>query len=188
MSTPSAKPQNIADRLTRLYAQTTPSTRRAGAAWYWRASDTIAAMASESGLPTDVVADVVAVLSPQCPWARNVAGARLALALHAAGADWTDAKAATVYGANVRKAWRILDGDRSALRGPKVEAFGANLRGDLSYVTVDVWATRAAIGRDLPGKDRAAIIAGYRIAARRAGVSPAEFQAIIWCHVRGSAI
>lgn len=183
----STTPRAIADRLTRLYERTTPSERAAGAAWYWRASDVIADMAAESGLPTDVVADVVAVLSPQCPWTRNIAGARLALTLHGAGHPWTDAKSATVYGANVRKAWRILDGDRSALRGPKVEAFGANLRGDLSYVTVDVWATRAAIGRDLPGRDRRAIIAGYKLAARRAGVSPAEFQAIVWVAVRGSA-
>lgn len=179
--------ETVAKRLGRLYAQTTPSERAAGVAWYWRATDTMDALAAEFGHTRETVAAVCAILSPQCPWGRNVAGTRLVLDAHARGGDWTECKSATVYGANVRKAFRYLDGDASALRGPKVEAFAANLRGDLDYVTVDVWATRAAVRRDLPGRDRAAIVKGYRLAAKRANVSPAEFQAIVWVRVRGSA-
>ena len=186
-SSPRVSPETVAKRLGRLYAQTPESERAAGVAWYWRATDTVDALAAEYGHTRETVAAVVAILSPQCPWSRNIAGARLALSLHAAGHPATDARSATVYFANVLKAWRYLDGDRSALRGPKVEAFAANLRGDLTYVTVDVWATRAAVRRDLPGRDRSAIVHGYRLAARRADMSPAEFQAVVWVHVRGGA-
>lgn len=187
MSKSSPAAEHIAKRLQRLYALTTDAERTAGIAWYWRATDTMDALASEYGLDRATVANVTAALSPQCPWGRNVAGTRLVLDTHARGADWTAARSATVYTVNVRKAFRIMDGDHGALKGPKVEAFGANLRGDLDYVTVDMWATRAAVRRDIPGRDRAAIVKGYRMAAKRCGVSPAEFQAIIWVHVRGSA-
>ena len=188
MKSPRTNAETVAKRLGRLYAKTTDSERAAGIAWYWRATDTIDALAVEYGHTRETVAAVVAILSPQCPWGRNIIGARLVLETHAIGGDWTDAKSATVYGANVRKAFRYLDGDTSALRGPKVEAFAANLRGDLDYVTVDVWATRAAVRRDTPGRDRKAIVHGYKLAARRAdAISAAEFQAIIWVHVRGSA-
>jgi hypothetical protein len=180
-------PEAIAKRLTRLFALTTESERGAGEAWYWRATDTIDALAAEFGHDRATVAAVVAVLSPQTPWDRNIRGARLILDAHASGDDWRSCASASVYNANVRKAFRVLDGDSSALRGPKVEAFAANLRGDLDYVTLDVWAIRAAIRADLPGRHRDAIARGYRLAAARAGISPAEFQAIIWVKVRGKA-
>lgn len=184
---PTVSAETIAKRLSRLYARTTDHERAAGLAWYSRATDVMDALAAEYGLTRETVAAVTAILSPQNPWGRNVAGARLVLDAHARGDDWTAATSATVYNANVRKAFRYLDGDTSALSGPKVTAFAANLREDHGFVTVDVWATRAAVRRDIPGRDRAAIVHGYRLAARRAGVTPAQFQAIIWVRVRGSA-
>lgn len=183
----STDPTHIADRLSRLYARATESERSAGLAWYWRATDTIDTLAREFGTDRETVAGVVAILSPSCPWSRNIRGAHLVLSAHLVGDDWTTCKSASVYGANVRKAFTYLSGDRSVLRGPKVTAFAANLRGDLDFVTIDIWATRAAIRADLPGRNRKAIDRAYRIAAKRAGISPAEFQAIIWVHVRGGA-
>lgn len=95
--------------------------------------------------------------------------------------------------ANRAKAWRIANGADPALvlGGPKVRAFFANITGDHDAVTVDVWAARAAEGRDNPngptGGRYAAIADAYRLAAASRGVSPRECQAAIWVHVRGAA-
>jgi hypothetical protein len=87
-------------------------------------------------------------------------------------------------GANVRKAYRILEGDIHAVKGPKVIAFFLNIIGDENHVTVDIWATRAAVGRSIPGKDRALIAEAYRRAAKKRNVSPRDFQATVWVTVR----
>ena len=92
------------------------------------------------------------------------------------------------YPANHLKAWRILEGDLEALRGPKVIPFYRNIIGDPDNVTVDVWACRAYDGTDVPGSLRKhrAIADAYRRAAKRAGVCPRDFQAVIWTVVRES--
>jgi hypothetical protein len=102
------------------------------------------------------------------------------------------------YSENVRKACRILDGDVSALKGPKVTAFANAILGDMSSVTVDVWATRAArsnldnllhlyTDREVPGaRERRAIAAAYENAAAARGVEPAAMQAAVWVQVRES--
>jgi hypothetical protein len=69
-----------------------------------------------------------------------------------------------------------------------VEAFAANLRGDLDYVTVDMWAMRAIGGNPerITKTVQTDVVKGYTLAAIRAGMSPAEFQAVVWVHVRGT--
>lgn len=193
-------PEAIAKRLTRLYGRTTESERAAGIAWYNRANDTMAELAAEFNVDIATAARVVAVLSPNNRWASNIAGARTAMAFHAEGwpAESAFGRCGT-YNVNISKAWRILDGDPAALSGPKVTAFAANLMGDTDFLTLDSWAVRAAMGwtreanfRDgsgpaQPGRNRAVIERGYRLAAMRCGVPVAHFQAVIWVHVRGAA-
>jgi hypothetical protein len=58
-------------------------------------------------------------------------------------------------------------------------AFAANLHGDLTFVTVDVW-----VERYYPGRTHADIRLRVIRGAARLGIAPAEYQAIIWTKAR----
>lgn len=166
-----------------------PTAAEEGTAWYDRASDTAAALAAGSGLPYARCAGVIAALSPRVSWSVNV---RAAAAIVDAAAYGRAEPVVAGLGANRRKAWRIATGADPAdvLGGDKVRAFYANITGDLSAVTVDVWAASAALGRPVGSIGHAMyarIADAYRMAATLRAVSPRTMQAAVWCHVRGSA-
>ena len=74
--------------------------------------------------------------------------------------------------------------------GPKTKAFAANIIGDDHAVTVDVWAARiAGITEEQLARVGVyeAVAHGYRLAAKRAGITPAQMQATTWVVIRGSA-
>jgi hypothetical protein len=159
-----------------------------GLAWYDRARRAAADMAdrygvSESHVPVECAAGVIAALSPRCQWASNVRAAELMLAAAAAGAPEPVTNGTL---ANRRKAWRIANGAEpdAVLSGPKVRAFYANIMGDREAVTIDVWAARAAEGRDWPHapvKRRYRLLAeSYRRAGERRGMCPRDVQAAVW--------
>jgi len=78
----------------------------------------------------------------------------------------------------------------SAILGPKINPFAHNIAGDEYLVATDRWAQRAAGVEQFIGRIgmRASLIDAYRKAAASAGVTPAVMQAIVWVHVRGSAV
>jgi hypothetical protein len=179
---------DIEQNLREVMARATEADIESGLSWYGRANGLAYHLGHRYGIRPDVAAAVIAVLSPTNKWSRNVADAESIIAWHASGRIGHRPTCCT-YGANVAKAERILDGDMGALSGPKVEAFAANIRGDHEFVTLDIWACRAAVKRDTPGRkaERAAIVAAYKTVAREYGYTPAAFQAVIWTIVRGSA-
>lgn len=65
------------------------------------------------------------------------------------------------------------------LSGPKVEPFRRALLGDSDAVVVDRWMFRA-----FDTKDRDEVEQGIRTLAADYGVTPAEFQAGVWCGVK----
>lgn len=70
--------------------------------------------------------------------------------------------------------------DRKELSGPKVRAFAANLKGDHSQVTVDVWMLKL-FDHDKPSaKARKEVCKFVVRAAEEMGCSPAEMQAEMW--------
>lgn len=177
--------------LRKAYRATTDDERAAGMEWYARANGVVTKLAERYDRNVDEVAAVLAILSPATSWSMNQRDAEAVL-------DWfhddehgyeRPAPTVTTYGQNLTKAIRYLNGDHTALSGPKVTAFAANLRGDLDYVTLDRWAFRAAIGRETPGgiAGRAATENAYRKVAAEFGLAPAILQAIIWVRIRGSA-
>jgi hypothetical protein len=185
-------------RILRWYDRATPEQRIEGVAWYGHARTFAADLARTYGHDLDQVAALIAVLSPQCDWDQNKLAAVNACARHRDGLK--DLPGYTGYGANVAKAFRILSGDLSALKGPKVEAFAAAIRGDLSHVVIDAWAARAARSSsdnlaklfrsdEMPGtRERRAMAEGYRRAAAARGVDPAAMQAAVWVAVRESGV
>lgn len=184
-------------RLIAWHDRATDSQVREGIEWYAGARRFAHDLASHFPYTVEQVARVIAALSPQCVWEENMRAASVACSAHARGED-AGIPAYTGYRANVAKAWRVLDGDLDALRGPKVTAFAAAIVGDESHVTVDVWATRAARDRrralafhawddEMPGEvEHRAIAEAYRRAACKRGVTPSAMQAIVWVAIRTS--
>jgi hypothetical protein len=168
----------------------------AGRAWYPLANDIAQDISALTDTPTDTVIGVIAALSPQLPWAANIAGA---LEFCESGT-----RKSGILGSSFERARNVMNsanpyGDCLG-KGPKIHAFAANIRGEIDPVTIDVWAVRAAMGPNAVATlgisldgflKRTGIysdLAGcYRRAAAIVGETPRDFQAIVWCHTRGAA-
>lgn len=171
--------------------------RADGASWYDRASVAAAEIAAECSLSLSVVAGVVAALSPNNRWERNVMDATLLCRLFVAGgATAAETCKVSTYSANKRKALAILAGSHplETLGGLKVRAFYACLIGSTTSVCVDGHAYAIWAGERIPttktpkisAKLYASISAAYIQAADTinavtgASYSAAQMQAITW--------
>jgi len=146
--------------------------------WYSDAQSVVRALASASNKAPDDVARIIAALSPQVSVTRNLFGACALLA-----------GAVNKPGGILTTNWR--NACAGIVSGPKVQAFSANLQGDESQVTLDIWAWRALgfeIAPDIRAKSGKAAWnkarERYIQAANLLNVSPAECQAGIWCGER----
>lgn len=165
-----------------------------GAGWYSDALVTLTAVAGFYTIPVDHVVNAFAVLSPQLDVVGNVE----ALLACITGPRFPWMPLAPEYrrpgyglwrhlalGLNVDKAYRCLDGDGTAVRGPKVTAFRDAILGHGSLV-LDMWALRAAgtDGEPPSARVRDAIVRAYSARARALGVSLAHYQASVWLAIR----
>jgi hypothetical protein len=172
--------QNARARLLRLWKAADPAN--GGREWYRESRGAAEAIARDSLVTLEQAAGVIAALSPRQSWRVNV---RLA-------ADACAGRPFGGLGSSLRNATRILRGEHplDVLGGPKTRAFYQAIMGDDDAAVIDVWMIRA-MGDDAesaPTAKRYAILAAtLRSAARKAGVPTADFQAIIWTHIRGSA-
>lgn len=165
----------------------------AGREWYPSAAATLREFTTDGGgvWSKQQCAAVCAVLSPRITWRENIAAVRK---FHKCAAEYLRV-APVVAGVarNRAKAWEIAQsGDISLVSGPKVSSFYANLCGDFTRVTCDVWAARAAgvHESEMGHIDRARyqrLQASYQRAAEMTGHAPAELQAIVWVAIRGAA-
>lgn len=204
--------RTVLSRLQGHLDQTTHNARLDGAEWYGAARQVALDLSRTYALPLPIAAYVIAALSPRTRWNANVRAAYDVLAGRpTSGAILPSniARANAVIGAYVHATFNGLPyavehaflalGD-----GPKVQAFAQNVSGNLSHVTIDVWAARAALIRHSVkrGDDIAnehcegalsrkgvynALSYAYSHIAKRHGYSPAQVQAIVWVQVRGNA-
>jgi hypothetical protein len=161
-----------------------PEDINAGIGWYEDAMSLGEWMAKTCHVSLDHAAVAIAHLSPRTRWSENV---RLAKDLAETGDAF-----GTIRGHVTRaKAALAADDPWSTFgKAPKTRSFAANIRGDLSAVTVDVWASRiAGVSEQQLGRVGVyeAIAHAYRLEARRAGILPAQLQAITWIVIRGAA-
>jgi hypothetical protein len=178
--------------LLRVYRKATASERIIGAEWYPSARRIVREWAHTYSYHDATVASVIAALSPQCQWERNLIIAHDILALRA---SWSPG----AIRENVRKAIILRDqtdphelADTAENRvgrvfpsGPKVTCFAGNLAGNDTLVTVDIHAGQAAIGNPaitprLRWKHYSLIACAYTDAAAHSEMLPSAFQAIIW--------
>ncbi len=174
------------------------ATGSSGVDWYRDASLTASGLSRSYRVSRATACGVIAALSPRMQWAVNVRAASRVLAALRSGAVAPPSVGMSRF---VALAWRIANGEQPlrVLQGPKVRSFYRNLMGDLSHVTVDVWALRAlgwpgygmvrgSTGyKGLTTSEYAKASAQYRTAAVEAGVAPAVFQAVVWTAIRGRA-
>lgn len=175
----------------------TPGEMADGSTWYQRASMAADSIAASCGMDADVVAGVIAALSPNNRWERNCTDTERLCRLYAAGGAESAADCVvSTYGANKVKALRILAGEPplTVLGGLKVRAFYECILGSTTSVCVDghayaIWAGERIATTQTPkisAKLYAAISAAYMQAADTinavtgASYSAAQVQAITW--------
>lgn len=174
-------PTELASCLLGIYrGATSAEDISAGLAWYTDARTFAATLAQRFDISLETACTVIAALSPQLEWGKNMQAAEKLLSGEKPGA---------VLGASVAKARAILaDGatlpDAYYKHAPKVCAFARNIRGMHNFVTVDTHAAEAAHNdaSRIPNvsRDYALYSEAYQLAAAEVGMAPAAFQAVIW--------
>ena len=181
-------------RLLKLYDNAPERTRLAGRSWYTEAAGVVADISESTALTPAQVCGAFSALSPRVHYVRNV---RLTRTLCRMWHDVQDlgvdllpraedtARALGCMSSPMREAYAALKSEHTP-RGPKTGAFYRAILGDDSALVLDVWALRACGLERLPRVgERRTITASYRSAAARRGETVRDFQAIVWCAIRG---
>lgn len=182
--------QELCDNLVLAYAHTSETARVNGLAWYPNARRIVRQWACADNLSVSVVACIVAALSPQIDWSRNLIAARALL---------DGQPPVGPIQSNILKAHRLLLSARERGRnyrafddmfrlfpyGPKVNSFARNLAGDDVFVTVDTHAIQAALNDvhstvTLKWTSYRIFAECYALAAKHVNLPPATFQSVIW--------
>ena len=188
-------PVNIAPvegNLRHLFAQADPRQYKEGMEWYQLWGGKLQAEAKRLGYAPELLTSVAASLSPRNSWPGNFNDAIKFAEAHKAGLPMPTAG---TFGANRRKAWKILDeADTGHLRGIKVQPFGGALLGDPTAKPQDMWMHRAGIG-DLTAKVGSPSPRMQReldrvvdLLAGESGIEARQAQAIIWTVARDQGL
>jgi hypothetical protein len=181
--------------ILKVYRQATPQEHKAGLAWYAKARADAVAISITHDIPLRVVVGVIAALSPNNKWERNVKDADMMIAAFLAGEPVEACKPCT-YTKMRDKAWAILaaipecdDDIVSILNGQKIVSFFCNIMGQDKTVTIDGHAYNIAMGKRVSLTDSETSMSksvykgmqeAYGRAAKRAGLKVYELQAITW--------
>lgn len=179
--------EQVTKRISRTFGKATEQDILDGKVWYDEARSIVRQLADLSVYTEDQVACAMSQLSPKLRWSQNVASITTLV-----NAGKLPAYVMTGPANRARKALVAAEPfDTFGVKAHKTRSFARNIIGDDNAVTVDVWAARVAgVTEDqlkLVGVYEA-LAHCYRLAAKRAGISPAQMQAITWIVVRGSAV
>lgn len=181
--------------IIKLAEEATPEEFEHWINWYHHAHEDVKSLQKKhnrirknEGLPPypfNVVAAVVAVLSPNNSWLNNLAAADYILTNQSG-------EGSTAYRANANKALRMMDTWLvDEVRGPKVTVFYESLHrpwkmGDhvvLDGHMINIWRGNKAGIHNVkqPGKEeRAQMLHDFRQAAADLGITPQSIQALTW--------
>jgi hypothetical protein len=186
------------DNIIKIYKLATPEEKRDGIVWYANAYSDCNRIALDLSVPVHIVTGVVAALSPNNKWNRNVTNARELIQAFVNGDDMDSVKVST-YHTMKKKAWSILEdmpnheGVIVLLNGQKIVSFYRNIMGD-DTCTVDGHAKNIYYGerhgltddRTNVGKKEyktisdAYVKAGKRVRVNGRSLKAFEIQAITW--------
>ena len=164
-----------------------------GLLWYSDAKQAAHDIAVRHGVPVYIVVAVIAALSPDNKWSRNVVNADALIGAFVNG-DGIDAVKVSTYHKMKQKAWDILaarpnyDDAKKMLKGQKITSFFMDIMGEFN-VTIDGHARNIAYDErvgltddrtNIGVREYRAIQAAYEEAARRLRLMPYQLQAITW--------
>ena len=180
--------------ILKVYRRATQDDTANGIEWYDRAKREAEDIASLYGLPVRTVVGVMAALSPNSKWTRNVKDAGTMCKAWAEG-DTLSSFKVSCYNPMKDKAWSILNDELdddtdilTRLNGQKIRSFYSNIIG-LDEVTIDGHALNIALGKrqgltddktNMGKKQYREMQAAYLRAAHRVKVKPHVLQAITW--------
>jgi hypothetical protein len=193
------------DSILATYFQSSITDRQTGRQWYNNAHQVCVSLGDKYGIHSDIVAGVIAALSPNNRWESNVIDAEIMLRAWAAEIDYSQVKVAT-YSNNKDKAATIIDCNLNreqivkVLRGNKTVAFFLCIasNGDSDTPCIDghaynVWNGTVSTLKEVPSlsdKTFSIIQDAYRDAADIISTvtgeyhSAAQVQAITWVAYR----
>jgi hypothetical protein len=180
--------------ILKVYRMATEAEHRHGTTWYANAQATAEQIADRHVVPVRVVVGVIAALSPNNKWERNVNDADQMLAAFLRG-DPVDVCKPSTYTKMRDKAWAIIEAmpetDEEViqiLNGQKIVSFFKNIMGH-DTVTIDGHAFNIARFKRVTLTDDSTNLsksvyqemqAAYVRAAKRVGLKVYELQAITW--------
>ena len=164
-----------------------------GLVWYEQAKREAYHIAIKHDVPVYIAVAVIAALSPNNKWARNIVNADALIGAFIRG-DGIDSVKVSTYHKMKAKAWGILaarpdyDGAKAMLKGQKITSFFCDIMGEFN-VTIDGHARNIAYGErvgltddrtNIGVREYRALQAAYEAAAERLGLMPYQLQAITW--------
>jgi hypothetical protein len=179
--------------LQALVLAATVAERNSGENWYDIANKFAKGLSKKFKVSVKIAAGVIAALSPNNKWDRNMQDAETMIAAYVSGEGINSFKVCT-YTSNKQNGWKILQGEcpDSVLKGNKTNSFYHNiLNPNEDYVTVDghaknAWdfgATQyqilAKVGK-ISDKLYADVSQDYITIAKMLNLKPCQAQAIVW--------
>lgn len=189
-------------RILAAYDSATAEQLAAGASWYADCRAICQSIADDTNIPLTIVVAVLAHTSANMGIDDNINATRLVCEAYR---DNPAASLPSVHTPDVmgKVDLALRDSDITTLeftrtvkgtrtRSQKVRSFFRCVLGDPTYVAIDIWATRVAVGSNAPNRqpDSRAyrrIENAYRVAAAKRDVDPAVMQATAWIVARGKA-
>lgn len=180
--------------ILKVYRRATEADTVNGIEWYDRAKRAALDIADYTNLDVHTVIGVMAALSPNNRWERNVRDTEVMCVAWVNG-DSMDSFKVSCYNTMKAKAWSILDDELTdsddiltRLNGQKIRSFYSNIVG-LDEVTIDGHALNIALGKrqglttdatNMGKRQYREMQAAYVRAAKRVNVKPHVLQAITW--------
>jgi hypothetical protein len=178
----------MVNNILNVYDSASDADVEEGMNWYNNAYEACDFMAQSFEFAPGQIAGVMAVVSPGMTWDENESAPARICDLYRNGVHWTNWTGFSTYPLNLMKSKRILDGDYSAIKGPKVVSFYGCIMGATDVVTVDRWSLRVAMNQFLstdkivPSGKKCynAVSDAYKAAAELANINPCDMQAVTW--------
>jgi hypothetical protein len=185
--------ERMIHNITSVYRDADAVQYNEGLAWYDNAQKAAYLIALKYDIAVYIVAAVIAALSPNNKWSRNVKNADALIGAFIRG-DGIDSVKVSTYNKMKAKAWDILaarpdyDTAKTMLKGQKITSFFMDIMGEFN-VTIDGHARNIAYGErvgltddrtNIGVREYRALQAAYEEAARRVGLMPYQLQAITW--------
>ena len=185
--------ERMIHNIVSVYRDADKTQHAEGLLWYSDAQKAAHNIAVKYDVAVYIVVAVIAALSPNNKWSRNIVNADALIGAFIRGDGLLSVKVST-YNKMKQKAWDILaacpdyDGAKAMLKGQKITSFFMDIMGEFN-VTIDGHARNIAYGErvgltddrtNIGVREYRALQAAYEEAARRVGLMPYQLQAITW--------